>query len=357
MRILALLALTTPPLCAQSSADVRQAITRALPLLQRSAASFVAQRACVSCHHNFLPILAFHFAAERGVPIDGATLTAVEEKTFRQLHGSRALDDAVEATTLSDPTADDSFLLMAAHAAGWPRDLVTGVYARRLLRWQRDGHWVTSDFRPPHSSSVFTASASAIRAIRLYLPEELRADGKAGIRRARQWLTATRPESTEDASFRLLGLVWAGAPRGEIDPARRDLLAFQQAAGGWPQLTDYPADAYSTGEALFALHEAGMAASGSPWRKGLEFLLSTQARDGSWRARTRMLSPASVSPAYFTTGFPYEKDEYFSYAASCWAVMALLKALPEAPLAAPEPVKPQTPDAPEWARTAVFGTA
>jgi hypothetical protein len=357
MRILALSVLATPLLCAQTSSEVRRAVTQALPVLEHSAASFVAQRACVSCHHNILPILAFHLAAGRGVPIDEATLTAVEEKTFRQLNGRHALDDAVEATTLSDPTPDDSFLLMAAHAAGLPRDVVTGVYARRLLRWQRDGHWVTSDFRPPHSSSVFTASASAIRAISLYLPEELRADGEAGIRRARQWLTATRPESTEDASFRLLGLVWAGAPRGEIDLARRDLLAFEQPAGGWPQLTDYPADAYSTGEALFALHEAGVAANSSPWRKGLKFLLSTQARDGSWRARTRMLSPASVSPAYFTTGFPYEKDEYLSYAGSCWAAMALLKALPETPVAAPEPVKPQTQDAPEWARTALFGTA
>src|SRR5215470_8564813 len=169
MRSFALLVLAAPLLWAQNSAEVRQAITKALPLLERSAASFVAQRACVSCHHNILPVLAFHLAIWRGISIDEATLTAVEEKTFRQLHGPRALDDAVEATTLSDPTPDDSFLLTAAHAAGWPRDLVTGVYARRLLRWQRDGHWVTSDFRPPHSSSVFTASASAIRAIRLYL--------------------------------------------------------------------------------------------------------------------------------------------------------------------------------------------
>ena len=318
MRILICLAVAVRISCAQTNAEVRLAVTQALPLLERSATSFVAQRACVSCHHNILPILVFRLAAGRGVPIDKATLKAIEEKTFRQLDGPRALDDAVEAAALSDPTPDDSFLLMAAHAASRPRDLVTGVYASRLLRWQRDGHWVTSDFRPPHSSSIFTASATAVRAIRLYLPVELRVEGDAAILRARQWFTSTRPESTEDASFRLLGLVWTGASQGEVELARRDLLALQEAAGGWPQLTHYPADAYSTGEALFALHEAGMAAGSSRWRNGLRFLLSAQARDGSWRARTRMLSPASVSPAYFTTGFPYEKDEYLSYAASCW---------------------------------------
>ncbi len=41
-----------------------------------------------------------------------------------------------------------------------------------------------------------------------------------------------------------------------------------------------------------------------------------------------MISPADVSPPYFTTGFPYKKDEYLSYAASCWATMALLSGMP-----------------------------
>ena len=85
-----------------------------------------------------------------------------------------------------------------------------------------------------------------------------------------------------------------------------------------------PADAYSTGEALYALHEAGTRNRSAAWRKGIAFLLSAQAADGTWHVRTRMISPADVSPPYFTTGFPYKKDEYLSYAASCWATMALL---------------------------------
>jgi ankyrin repeat protein len=330
-----------------------------MPPLERSAANFVAKRACVSCHHNILSILTFRLAQERGVPVDANVLAAVEEKTFRQLRGAAALDDAVTAATLNDPTPNDSFLLMAAHASGLPRDLVTGVYARRLLAWQRDGHWVTSDFRPPHSSSVFTASATAVRAIRLYLPDELRMDGDAAIERARQWLFETHPNSTEDATFRLLGLVWAGARNVEIEAARRDLVALQQPTGGWPQLPHYPPDAYSTGEALFALRQAGTALNHATrnqaaWRSGMRFLLSTQAADGSWRSHTRMLSPAQVSPAYFTTGFPYEKDEYLSYAGGCWAVMAMLSAFPESP-SRKESVNPPGGIAPGWAGATLFG--
>ena len=190
------------------------------------------------------------------------------------------------------------------------------------------------------------------------MPEELRAERDACILRARQWLVATAPASTEDAAFRLLGLVWAGAPSAEIDAARKDLAALQKPAGGWPELPRYQADAYSTGEALFALHEAGMPAGDGVWAKGMKFLVSTQAPDGTWRVHTRMVSPASVSPAYFPTGFPYQKDEYLSYAGSCWAVMALLSAFPEATLKPPAPALAGSgaADAVPWVRTAVFGT-
>ncbi len=330
-------------------------MTRSLPLLERSAATFVAKRGCVSCHNNILPILTFHLARERGLDVDGRVLAAVEAKTFRQLHGPGALDTAVQAATLSDPTPNDSLLLLAAHVAGVERDLVTGVYALRIARWQRDGHWVTSDFRPPHSSSMFTASATAVRAIRLYLPDEMRAEGDAVMARARQWFLATRPRSTEDATFRLLGLVWAGGTRAEIARGSKDLWSLQQPGGGWAELPGYPTDAYSTGEALYALHEAGVAATDSAWRKGVGFLLAAEAADGSWHVRTRMVSPAQISPVYFASGFPYAKDEYLSYAASCWAVMALLEALPAT--STPAIDRAPTENAPLWERVALFGAA
>jgi ankyrin repeat protein len=314
---------------AQSVASIREGVTQALPLLQQSAGEFVAKRACFSCHHNALPIIMLHSARDRGFTVDSQVLNAVEDKTFRVLRGANALDDAVQALNLSDPTPNDSLLLMSARAAGLPADPTTAVYATRLMRWQRDGHWVTSDFRPPHSSSLFTSTATAIRAIRFYAPPELAAERDAAIARAQKWLSETQPESTEDASFRLLGLVWSAAGKPQITNATSSLLRLQQSNGGWPQLPGYDSDGYSTGEALFALHEAGVSPSAATWQRGAKFLLSTQARDGSWRVRTRMLSPAEVSPMYFPTGFPYIKDEFLSYAGSCWAVMALLSALPE----------------------------
>src|SRR5205085_1118504 len=81
----------------------RMAVARALPALERSAKSFVAQRSCVSCHHNILPILTLRLAASRGFAIDTSTLNAVEKKTFRELTNPKAFADAVQGAAVGDP--------------------------------------------------------------------------------------------------------------------------------------------------------------------------------------------------------------------------------------------------------------
>ena len=354
--MLTILLLVGQTATAQLVPTAREAVTRALPALERSAKTFVASRSCVSCHHNILPILTLRLAAVRGVKIDAATLAEVERKTFRELTNPRAFDDAVQGSGVGDPTPNDSWLLIAAQTAGLAPDLTSAVVAKRIASWQHDGHWTTSDFRPPHSSSLFTSTATAVRAIRAYLPDEMRDTRDRVVSAARQWLRNTPAQSTEDATFRLLGLLWADASRDDLAAAGRDLQRLQRPGGGWAQLPDYAPDAYSTGEALFALHEAG-ASSDTRWRRGIQFLLSTQAQGGTWHVRTRMISPADVSPPYFTTGFPYKKDEYLSYAASSWATMALLATLPvNAAPAPPTPVTAAVFPANPVFRAALFST-
>lgn len=258
-----------------------------------------------------------HMARDRGVAIDAAVLKAVEEKTWQSGGSER---DVLLASNLTDPTPNDSLLLMAQEAAGRFNDRATQIRALRLETWQRaDGHWITSDFRPPHSSSLFTTTATAIRALRVHR-NWTHTDPKMKL--ARMWLMRTAPISTEDAAFRLMGVVWSGASSSDVDAAKRDLVTMQKPDGGWAQLPGYESDAYSTGEAVFALHEAD---TESP--EGIRFLIANQTPDGTWHTKSRMISPAQVSPPYFATGFPYERDEFLSYAGSVWATMALLSTM------------------------------
>lgn len=302
---------------AQSPQSIRKAIEKALPPLQKSVATYVEKRACFSCHHNVLPIMALHMARDRGIGIDAGVLDALEKKTWAS---GGSLDDVVQARNVSNPAVNDTLLLLSQEYGG-VSDVASVVRAQRIASWQRaDGHWFTSDFRPPHSSSYFTATATTLRALRAHLHW---AADHPKVLAARRWLFQNKPASTEDAAFRLMGLVWAGGSLDEIAGASRDLRLMANRDGGWGQTAAYPSDAYSTGQAVFALKEAG---EDSP--KGIKFLVSKQARDGTWRTRTRMVSPAEVSPPYFETGFPYKKDQFLSYAGSCWAVMALLSTMP-----------------------------
>jgi ankyrin repeat protein len=239
-------------------------------------------------------------------------------------------------------------------------NLVTAVYARRIATWQRpDGHWPTGDDRPPQSYSLFTATALALQVMHLYMPAQLAKETQARSARARKWLLTAEPHSTEDFTFRLFGLHYAGATASQCRRAAHDLLALQRPNSGWGELPHMQPDAYSTGEALVALHEAGGVAVTDPaWQKGLQFLLSTQQADGSWHVHTRQLSPAAVSPPYIESGFPYGHDQYLSTDATCWAAMALMLALPKSPApSSPQPPAALSPTGPKpWMETALFGT-
>jgi hypothetical protein len=72
-------------------------------------------------------------------------------------------------------------------------------------------------------------------------------------------------------------------------------------------------------EALWALHESGVASSDPIYRRGVDYLLRTQQEDGSWHVVTRALG---FQP-YFQSGFPYGRDQWISQAGTAVAAIAL----------------------------------
>ncbi len=362
MRTLAL-CLLFPALYAHaaSESEIRAAATRAMAVIQRGTAGFYRSQDCFSCHGLALPALALRAARERGIPVDEAVARANAVKGLSHSPNLASLDASVQDNTIVDPALSEGWALIAADALGMRPTPATGVRARMLANYQRsDGHWVTFDMRPPESDSEFTATAVALRAMLLHMPEPLRKEARERAARAREWLLAAQPRTTEDHTFRLLGLAWAGAGMAERAAAARALLALQRPDGGWGQLPHMQPDAYATGEVLAALHQAGsVATSDAAWQKGLHYLLSTQAADGSWQVRTRMVSPAKVSPPYVETGFPYGKDQQISTMGTCWAAMALMLGLPKAehPAAAPPLPEFAPKGVAPWMETALFGTA
>ncbi len=352
-----------PAVFAQDSSTdrIRAAATRSIALLQKASTGFYKAQDCFSCHHTGLPAQALKLARERGLSIDEGSARAALLKGLSRTPDPSSIDRIVQDNMIIDPAVSEASALITAQAAGLKPSLTTAIQARFIANAQRaDGRWVTFDQRPPQSHSEFTATALAVRAMQLYMPGELHEEVLARAERAAAWLLRTTPETTEDFTFRLFGLAWANSSGARRAAAVRDLLGMQRANGGWAQLPHMEPDAYATGEVLVALNEAGGVSTTDPaWRKGLQYLMSTQNPDGSWRVHTRMVSPAQVSPPYFETGFPFGHDQFISCAGTSYAAMVFLLALPEAAkhtlapgLAELEP-KGEKP----WMRTALFGTA
>ncbi len=355
--------LFVPALRAQEASPqrIRLAATRAIGITEQGTAGFYKFMTCFSCHDHAFPVMAWQVARERGIPVNEALANQVAAKGLLSTTNVTSIDVAVQGTMIIDPAPSDGWALIAAHDAGVKPNLVTAVYARRIANWQRpDGHWPTLDARPPQSYSPVTDTAVAARAIQLYMPAQLRHETAERLDRAKTWLLATEPQSTEESTYRVLGLYWTGASADETKRAAADLLALQRSDGGWAELPHMQPDAYSTGEALVALNEGGGVPVTDPaWLKGLQYLLSTQESDGSWHVHTRQLSPAAVSPPYLESSFPYAHDQYISTAGTCWAAMALMLALPRAATpAVPQPLTALDPAGLQpWMETALFGTA
>ena len=362
MRIALILSICLPILDAATvpKDQILSSATRAVALVQRATTGFYKTQECFSCHDHALPMLTFRVARERGIPVDEAAAAQVAAKGLMRLPDLVSIDRAIQDNMIIDTASSDSWALVSADAAGLKPNLITAVYARRIANWQHaDGHWATIDTRPPQGYSEFTATAAAAQAMQLYMPSQLRKEAAERAAQAKSWFLSARPHDNEDYTFRLFGLYWTGATPAESARATRELLALQRPNGGWAQLPHMQPDAYATGEALVALHEAGGVPVTDPaWQKGLQYLLSTQDDRGAWHVRTRMLSPAHVSPPYLESGFPYGHNQFLSTDATCWAAMALMLTLPKVTTPpAPQPLPALGPKGVQpWMEKAMFGT-
>lgn len=312
----------TPP-----AAEIRAAVERSLPLLTRAARGSMEQRArCFTCHHQGLPIMALALARSRGLPIEEAEWRRQIQFTADFLERNRS--GYLEGKGQGGQADTAGYALWSLERAAWPPDATTAAVVEYLLRWQSDRpHWQPQSKRPPTEQSLFTSTHVALRGLEAFGAPAQRERIERRRDRAREWLLATPARDTEDRVFRLRALVAAGAPEEAIDRTSAELRESRRPDGGWAQLEDMASDAYATGTALAALHEAGGVGTDDPvYRAGLRYLLDGQLADGSWRVATR----SRPIQAYFESGYPHGPDQFISISAAAWSTMALTLALPAA---------------------------
>jgi len=294
--------------------QIREGVQKSLALLQKSSPQFVRVSGCISCHHEILPTMAMAIARERGIPFSEPDASKAVEATVAMWKSIRG-DMTLDSHKIPNPPIVVSYSLVGLGAAKYPRDETTDAMVRFLSLYQgKDGAWRSEIKRPPIEASDITATALSLRSLQLY------GNDPQGVSRAAAWLASQQPHSTEDQVMQLLGLSWAQADRTLIERQGQKLLARQQSGGGWSQLDTPEADSYATGQALVALHSAGLVKPSDPaYTKAVDYLLRTQLNDGSWLVVSRSFP---VQP-YKESGFPHGKNQWISAAGTGWASMAL----------------------------------
>lgn len=326
MRGLAVAAFTVAVASAEPAdqQQLRQAVEKSVTALLPGGPGFVKVSGCVSCHNNTLPLMAASLARSRGLRVDSANETLQKHMLISFAGGVR---QAMLETSYAVPDTQVSvpYILQALKAEGMPADDMTSIAIHAIAAKQLpDGHWPSYINRAPIENGDIQATALSVRAIQLYGMPGRAAEWKERTAKAREWLTQAKAQTLEDKIMLVAGLGWSDANKDQIAEAARDLLAQQRPDGGFAQLPTLEADAYATGKALVALHEAGVLRPGdSAYQKGLAYLLKTQEADGTWHVRSRAFPFQPLKES----GFPHGRNQWISAAGTSWASMALAYAL------------------------------
>ncbi|MGH9753721.1 MAG: prenyltransferase/squalene oxidase repeat-containing protein [Blastocatellia bacterium] len=301
-------------------AAIRKAIEKSLPLLESARLPFIEKTGCVSCHHNSLPAMAAALARDRGFKLSERTSLEESEQALGLLNAWR--EKMLQGEGIPGAQVVASFTLVGLAANKQPPNVTTDAIVHYLIgRQNADGHWSGLVNRPPLGGSDISTTALSLRALQVYAPKGLRQEARNRVDRAREWLAKTTPMNNEDRNFQLLGLAWANADKRTLQKMARGLLARQRKDGGWGQQSTLDSDAYATGQAMAALHQAGgLPVTHRAYQRGVDYLLANQAEDGSWAVRSRSFP----FQKYFESGFPYGHNQWISAAASSWATMALI---------------------------------
>jgi squalene-hopene/tetraprenyl-beta-curcumene cyclase len=292
-------------------------LQRGTEFLDASSLTWQKQRDCMTCHTNYLYLL-----ARPGLGGDSAAHRTV--RTYAE--------ELVTRRWPADEPRWDAEVVMTAMVLAYNDRLTTGelhpttrTALDRMWRVQReDGgvEWINCGWPPFESDDEFGATMMALAVS--VAPESYAdsAEAKAGIEKLKRYFT---PNTLPTLHHRAM-LLWADTQRpGWLTAEQRskvldEILTLQHEDGSWslatlgnwqrddgsPQDTTI-GDGYATGLAIVLARESGIPADDSRLVRGIAWLKSHQRESGRW----------------FTRSLHKDSKHYIAHAGSNLALMAI----------------------------------
>src|ERR1043166_862185 len=144
--------------------QIRAALDRSLPLIEKGNTGHLENRVCFACHHQTFPVLALSIARTRGVAID-EKLFQKNLKAIAAFLG-RNREKYLQGEGQGGQVDTAGSALWTLHLGGWWPDQTTAAVAEYLLLREADkDHWRGGANRPPSEASSFTTTYMALRAL------------------------------------------------------------------------------------------------------------------------------------------------------------------------------------------------
>jgi hypothetical protein len=316
-------ALASPP--AEPQRDLHAGILKGMAYLETKGLTWMRAQKCASCHHVPMMVWVQKEARRRSIEVDEAGLQEATEFLLAGDNRANILDNPDKPRPGDENSAKMGplYALLAfrenpALPAADPDETIPRWTAYLRSKQQADGSWLAHRAKPPIS---LNDEESMTLTVLYSLGADVvsNADAKQSQTLARRWLASNFKGVTHHS------LCWSILAGYEREAAAAQLLQRQNADGGWSQTKEMASDAHATGQALYAmLSRRTQGTDDAALVKARDFLLKTQTPDGSWSITSRPRPDKEDSAGA-------NNLEPITYAATAWAVLALLQCLPSSP--------------------------
>lgn len=279
----------------------RYAAQRGIDWLEPAAMMWQEHNKCFGCHVQAQTMMGLAVAQTNNYVVNAATLRALVDFTcLKQDKDGHELDQG--AGNQLTPT---HFAAMGAAYYDEANDIQKDANLVQYVDWMNghidaNGAFEQDDDEPPVDQGTINSTANAAFAFMEAYAQTGNAKYKADADRGVAFLALQDSQTTQDEISQIIAVSHFGTSKQRqlIPQLVKKLFSQQNKDGGWQETTNMKgSNPFATGQALYALKQAGISVNSPQFVTGVRYLLHIQTASGSWPSmNSQSTRPSEFAP-------------------------------------------------------------